>query len=232
MDIRKPDQMLHPPAVAMTDASGRPASLCGIATAELVDAGAAGETGHAIRPYPAELEQELPLRDGRHVLVRPIRPEDEAALRRFYEMASQEDMRLRFFSQRGVPGPAELARYTQIDYDREMAFVAFDVQDGAQRDLLGYACASSAPDPAQAEFAVQICTPAKGVGLATGLLRCLIRYLRARGTQALVGECLGENIAMAALAGSLGFETRHREGQVQMRLALQEPAAIRTVPTE
>lgn len=175
----------------------------------------------AIRPYPFELEQKLPLRDDRQVLVRPIRPEDEAALQCFFEAASADDMRLRFFSQRAAPGHEELARYCQIDNDLTMTFVAFDVRDRAQRNLLGYACAMREADHAQAEFAVQVSAEVKGVGLATGLMQCLVRYLRATGTQTLLGECLGENIAMAALASGLGFDIQRNGQQTQLRLALQ-----------
>jgi acetyltransferase len=177
----------------------------------------------AILPYPAELEQVLTLRDGRSVLARPIRPEDEPALRRLFQQASEQDMRLRFFSQRGVPGHAELARYSQIDYDREMTFVAFDTRDADQSTLLGYACALNDPDRTQAEFALQMGAAAQGVGLGTALLQCLISHLRAAGTQALVGECLRENAAMAALATRLGFELRRAGTQTLLRLALHPP---------
>ena len=166
---------------------------------------------------------ERPLRDGRSVLVRPIRPEDEPALRRLFQQASEQDMRLRFFSQRGVPGHAELARYSQIDYDREMTFVAFDTRDAEQSTLLGYACALNDPDRTQAEFALQMGAAAQGVGLGTALLQCLIDHLRAAGTQALVGECLRENTAMAALASKLGFELRRAGAQTLLRLTLHPP---------
>jgi acetyltransferase len=177
----------------------------------------------AIRPYPAELEQVCTLRDGRSVLARPIRPEDEPALRRLFQQASEQDMRLRFFSQRGVPGHAELARYSQIDYDREMTFVAFDTRDADQSTLLGYACALNDPDRTQAEFALQMRAGAQGVGLGTALLQCLIDHLRDAGTQALVGECLSENTAMAALATRLGFQLSRAGTQTLLRLALHPP---------
>jgi acetyltransferase len=187
-------------------------------------AAADGRARLAIRPYPAELQTTLSLRDGRRVLARPIRPEDEPALRRLYEQASQEDMRLRFFAQRGVPGHGELARYSQIDYDREMTFVAFDTRDDAAATLLGYACALADADNEQAEFAVQVATDLKGMGLGWALMACLIDYLRARGTRRLVGECLGENVAMAQLASRLGFEIRRTDEHVALALALAQVA--------
>lgn len=183
----------------------------------------------AILPYPAELERTLTLRTGRAVKVRPIRPDDEPALKRFYAQASVDDMRLRFFSQRGQPGHDELARYSQIDYDREMTLVAFDPLDPAQDALLGYACALADPDNVQAEFALQVSAQAKRSGLGTALMRCLIDHLRGRGTQTLVGECLGENMAMARLAAALGFETRKADGQTMLKLALR-PAGDAPMP--
>jgi len=192
---------------------------------KLAPAPADGRARLAIRPYPAELERALALRGRRNVVVRPIRPEDEPALRHFYEQASEEDMRLRFFAQRGVPRHAELARYSQIDYDREMTFVAFDVLDAAQSTLLGYACGLADPDNVQAEFALQVGADAKGLGLGKALMRCLIDYLRERGTRMLVGECLGENVGMAHLARDLGFEVHRAGGQLNLQLALADAGA-------
>lgn len=83
----------------------------------------------AERPCLVERAETLLLRDGRQVLVRPVRPEDQAALQRFFDKASEDDMRLRFFSQRSVPGHAELACYCERDDERGMTFVAFAVQD-------------------------------------------------------------------------------------------------------
>ncbi|WP_429196720.1 acetate--CoA ligase family protein, partial [Aeromonas veronii] len=78
----------------------------------------------AIRPYPTELEEGAWLKDQRHILLRPIRPEDEPAHKQFVLQVSDEDRYKRFFADVGELGHEELARMTQIDYDREMAFVA------------------------------------------------------------------------------------------------------------
>ena len=69
------------------------------------------------------------LKDQSHVLLRPIRPEDEPAHKQFVRQVSDEDRYKRFFADVGELGHEELARMTQIDYDREMAFVAVG-QDG------------------------------------------------------------------------------------------------------
>jgi len=184
-----------------------------------------GRSRLAIRPYPSELATQYRLPDGdtegQAVVLRPIRPDDEPALRRFYETAPAEDLRLRFFARRGSIPHAELARYSQIDYDREMSFVAFDAADAAQSRLLGYACGLSDPDNVDTEFAVQVAADAKRHGLATALMHTLIAYARQRGAERLVGECLPDNAAMSGLASRLGFSLVPRDGVLFLSLDLR-----------
>ncbi|MFO1217258.1 MAG: bifunctional acetate--CoA ligase family protein/GNAT family N-acetyltransferase [Burkholderiaceae bacterium] len=157
----------------------------------------------AILPYPAWLEETVQLHE-RSVRLRPIRPEDEPLLRAFYASATPGDMRLRFFlSRREVPH-SELARYSQIDYDREMTFVALDADNGAAV-LLGEARAVCDPDNQRAEFAIQVASHCQRRGLGTVLMDKLLRHLRARGVREVWGECLAENHGMAALAKKSGF---------------------------
>lgn len=164
----------------------------------------------SIHPYPAELEMSFDL-NGRSFVMRPIRPEDETALRAFYADAPVQDLRLRFFARRSEFPHSELARYSQIDFEREMSFVAFDANDAAQTSMLGYVCALTDPDNAHAEFAVQVHPKAKRQGLARRLMTEMIEYLRHRGVEDLAGECLAENDGMVTLARNLGFQL-HREG--------------------
>jgi acetyltransferase len=169
----------------------------------------------AIRPYPAQLEERMRI-DDVELHVRPIRPEDAPRLQDFYAKASPENMRLRFFfSRREVPH-SELARYTQIDYDREMAFVAL-AADGA---LAGEVRAVCDPDNEHAEFAIQVAAPWQGRGLGGALLSKMMAHLRARGTKEVTGTCLLENHAMAALARAAGMEVHGENGTLAMRLAL------------
>ena len=175
----------------------------------------------AIRPYPRELEEAVALRDGRRVQLRPIRPEDEPAHADFFARLSPEDVRFRFFNLvREIPH-SQMARYTQIDYDREMAFVA----TGPEREpeTLGVARAICGSDGETAEFAIQVRSDLKGLGLGHALLEKLIRYCRARGVRWLVGQVLPDNRAMLDLAHALGFKSRFSaaEGTVEVRLALQ-----------
>jgi len=177
----------------------------------------------AIRPYPRELEETVQLA-GTPLLLRPIRPEDGERLHSFYETASPADMRLRFFlSRREVPH-SELARYSQIDYDREMTFIALApaAADGRQV-MAGEVRAASDPDNQRAEFAIQVASAWQGKGLGRLLLAKLVAYLRTRGTGEIVGECLADNKAMQALAREAGFEvTAGASGEpMALRLALR-----------
>jgi acetyltransferase len=181
----------------------------------------AGADRLAIRPYPGELEEDLALADGSRVRARPIRPEDEPAHREFLQRLEPGDVRFRFFSQIREMPHSQLARYTQIDYDREMAFVATRLEAGRERTL-GVVRAISDPDGTRAEFAIVVRSDLKGLGLGHALLEKLVRYCRTRGTRELVGQVLPDNRRMLELAGTLGFRSRwlREEGVVEVRLAL------------
>ncbi len=175
----------------------------------------------AVRPYPGGLE-ETALLGGIEFLLRPIRPEDGARLAAFYAKASPADMRLRFFlSRREVPH-SELSRYCQIDYEREMTFIALSPgANGGASVMSGEVRAVCDPDNRQAEFAIHVASPWRGIGLGRALLAKLIGYLRERGTQELLGQCLTENAPMVALARRAGFEiTSGGDGLMTMRLVL------------
>jgi acetyltransferase len=176
----------------------------------------------AIRPYPQELEESLQM-GGKTFLLRPIRPEDGERLRAFYQGATPADMRLRFFMSRREVPTSELARYSQIDYDREMTFVALAATDEGQQQVVGEARAVCDPDNVTAEFALQVASGWQGQGLGRKLLQKLVGYLRQRGVKEIVGQCLQENRRMATLAGDLGFDVRPQASQevLSMRLPLQ-----------
>ena len=158
----------------------------------------------AIRPYPSALEERVQLADTQ-LLLRPIRPDDGQRLMDFYANASMADMRLRFFMMRREVPHSELARYSQIDYDRDMTFVALAPLPDGQPIMVGEARAVCDPDNLQAEFAIQVASNWKGKRLGRVLMDKLIGYLKERGTTEVVGQCLIENEAMAALAREMGF---------------------------
>ncbi|MBI5278015.1 MAG: GNAT family N-acetyltransferase [Burkholderiales bacterium] len=169
----------------------------------------------ALRPYPAELEGVLAIGTAR-LEVRPIRPEDGQRLAAFYAAASPADLRLRFFLARREVPHSELARYCQIDYDREMTFVAISGDA-----IAGEVRAVCDPDNRQAEFAVQVASQWQGQGLGRQLMERMIAYLRAHGTAEMVGTCLQENSCMMSLARHLGFAVAPGdESTVSLRFAL------------
>ncbi|WP_245589251.1 bifunctional acetate--CoA ligase family protein/GNAT family N-acetyltransferase [Chitinimonas koreensis] len=193
--------------------------------ARIVVTQAAGP-GHArlaIRPYPAEEERWLDWH-GEPVLLRPIRPEDEPAHREFFESLSPADIRARFFAA-VRPAHDQLARFTQIDYEREMAFVAVRRDADGRTRTLGVARAVSDPDNLVAEFAVVVRSDLKRRGLGRALLTRLVEYCRGRGTGTLFGQTLAGNLAMRRLAESLGFEAGPCADPelIELRLRLAPP---------
>lgn len=176
----------------------------------------------AIRPYPAELEQEIEW-DGAPLLLRPIRPEDGPAHLAFFDALTADDVRYRMFVRVRELQPSQLARFTQIDYDREMAFIATRPGPGGVAETLGVARVVTDPDNVQAEFAVTVRSDLKGHGLGAILMEKLIAYCRSRGTREIVGEALPLNTRVIRLARRLGFTVTPNpaEETVHMRLPLQ-----------
>lgn len=168
----------------------------------------AGAARFAIRPYPQELIEQLTLADGRTVTLRPIRPEDEAQHLAFLEQIDPEDMRMRIFYSRRSIEHSELARLTQIDYEREMAFIATVPAAGGGEETIGAVRGICDPDNDAAEFGVLVRSDIKGQRLGRILMEKLIRYLSANGTRRIVGTVLRENTGMLELARRLGFSVQ------------------------
>ena len=164
-----------------------------------------GAARFAIRPYPQDLTETAMMADGRTVTLRPIRPEDETQHRAFLEKMDPEDIRLRIFYSRRSIEHSELARLTQIDYDREMAFIATGRAADGQEETWGAVRGIADPDNVSAEFGVMVRSDLKGQRLGWLLMDKLIRYLTDRGTQRIVGTILRENTGMLTLAQRLGF---------------------------
>ena len=179
-----------------------------------------GAANFAIRPYPGELVERRPWR-GREITLRPIRPEDEAQHRAFLERLDPLDVRMRVFYSRRDIERSELARLTQIDYEREMAFVATACGPDGTEETLGVARATADPDNVEAEFGIIVRSDLKGEGLGELLMHKLIGYLRSRGTRRLVATVLRENARMIELARDLGFRFEPDDGDGVRAVSLE-----------
>lgn len=156
----------------------------------------------AIRPYPSEWEARTELAGVGAVHIRPIRPQDEASYEKFFANITAEDHRLRFFSAAPKLSRTFLARLTQIDYAREMAFVAIAASDGV---LLGVVRLVADPDYTRGEYAILVRSDLKGRGLGWKLMQHLIAYARAEKLVELHGSVLAGNTTMLQMCGELGF---------------------------
>ena len=161
----------------------------------------------AIPPYPAELAAPFDAR-GEMLTVRPIRPEDAEAHAAFFARLPAEDIRYRFFATLRELTPEQTARMTQIDYDREMAFVAIRERPGGPPQTVGVARLVREAD-GNGEFAVVVQPDLKGRGLARHLMRRLIDWGCAQGMTEIVGQILAENTPMLAFIRRIGFTVRH-----------------------
>jgi acetyltransferase len=163
----------------------------------------------AIHPYPAGLETSWQLTDQTDVVVRPIRPEDAAIERRFVEKLSTESKYFRFMNHMDNISPLLLARFTQIDYDREMALVVVLGENTPQASIIGVARYISNPDRQSCEFALAIADDWQKNGVGHRLMERLMAIARDRGLEVMEGDVLAQNSKMLRLCSSLGFQTLH-----------------------
>jgi acetyltransferase len=179
-----------------------------------------GAARFAVAPYPADLEESFDWRD-RHVTLRPVRPEDEEQHRAFLEKLDPADIRMRVFYSRRSIERSELARLVQVDYEREMAFIATAPGPVGKEETLGVVRAVCDPDNIDAEFGIMVRSDLKGEGLGERLMHKIIDHLKARGTKRLVATVLRENERMLNLAKDLHFTfERHEEDPTVWALSL------------
>ncbi|MCW5574699.1 MAG: bifunctional acetate--CoA ligase family protein/GNAT family N-acetyltransferase [Burkholderiales bacterium] len=164
-----------------------------------------GRYGHmAIHPYPSDLVTTWTPKGGTPVTLRPIRPEDAEIEQAFVRALSPVSKRSRFMDTLRELTPQMLARFTQIDYDREMALIAVVAQDGREREI-GVCRYVTNPDGVSCEYAVAVADDWQCRGLGRRLMTALIGVARARGLQTMIGHVLAGNRAMLDLCGKLGF---------------------------
>jgi acetyltransferase len=173
-----------------------------VAPVDTVRRGLAGNPRFAIRPYPTEWVRHMQLRDGSKILVRPVRPEDEPLYGPFFAAVTPNDLRLRFFAPVKDFSHAFVARLTQIDYARAMAFVAIDEQSGV---MLGVVRLHADASYDSGEYAILIRSDLKGHGLGWSLMQLMIEYARSEGIRSITGQVLRENATMLDMCRELGF---------------------------
>ena len=178
----------------------------------------------AIHPYPVELEGSLHLRDGTTLVLRPVRPEDAELERRFVDGLSEESRYFRFFYRLHEITPAMLGRFTQVDYDRELALLALapDAALPGGQAIVGVARYIANLDRESAEFAVVVADPWQGRGVSYGLMQALIVQARAKGLRRLEGSVLRANTRMVRFVQRLGFMVKDDPGDPeQVMVALE-----------
>jgi len=164
--------------------------------------GGSGLTNFAVRPYPSQWQRHLELKDGWRIFVRPIRPEDEPSIHELLRRVTSQDLRLRFFAPVKEFSHEFIARLTQLDYARAMAFVAFDE---ASKELVGVVRFHSDSIYENGEYAILLRSELKGRGLGWALMQLIIEYAKSEGLKRLSGQVLQENSVMLNMCRELGF---------------------------
>jgi len=172
-----------------------------------------------ISPYPNQYEKTLVSRGGIPLLVRPIKPEDAPLLKDLFQVLSTRSIYYRFFRPlKEIPADL-LVRFTQIDYDRDVALVAIDQGKTGER-MMGVSRLVGDPDGIEAEFAVLVGDPWQGQGVGAALLESCLAIAREKGFQSIWGIALAENTQMLELGRALGFEIKYEPESDDYRLRL------------
>ncbi len=150
-------------------------------------------------------QRHLVLGDGWRIFVRPIRPDDEFLIRDLLVHVSKEDLRLRFFDSIKEFSHQFIAKLTQLDYARAMAFVAIDE---ASSEMLGVVWLYSNSIHEIGEYAILLRSDLKGRGLGWDLMQLIIEYAKSEGLSRIDGQILQENSVMLKMCRELGFEVK------------------------
>ncbi|WP_027550999.1 bifunctional acetate--CoA ligase family protein/GNAT family N-acetyltransferase [Bradyrhizobium sp. Cp5.3] len=164
-----------------------------------------GPANFAVRAYPSQWERHFALKDGRRIFARPLRPEDEPAIHKFLRHVTPNDLRLRFFAPMKEFTHEFIARLTQLDYARAMAFIAFDE---ATNEMVGVVRIHSDSIYETGEYAILLRSDLKGKGLGWALMQMIIEYAKSEGLKTISGDVLKENTVMLDMCRQLGFEVK------------------------
>ena len=180
----------------------------------------------AILPYPADLAREVSVA-GEAIRLRPIRPQDVPGLSKMVERSTPEDVRFRFLGGMRRLSPSLAARLCQIDYDRQMAFVA----EEPSADIAGVARLIGDPEGETAEFALMVRSDRQRRGLGGVLMQALIDHAERRGLRELWGEVARDNHRMLALAARFGFTSAPAPDPTRVKIVKMLPAAQGAAPS-
>jgi acetyltransferase len=164
-----------------------------------------GPANFAVRPYPSQWQRHIEVKDGWRVFVRPIRPEDEPLIHELLRHITTHDLRLRFFAPMKEFTHEFIARLTQLDYARAMAFVAFDE---TTNQMVGVVRIHSDSIYETGEYAILLRSDLKGRGLGWALMQLIIEYAKSEGLKAISGDVLKENTVMLQMCRHLGFDVK------------------------
>lgn len=174
-----------------------------------------------VTPYPTRYVTPWLMSDGNEVLLRPIKPEDEALEHELLASLSEETMRARFFSVIGDISHEMLVRYCNIDYDREMAIVA-ELREGDRKKMIGIGRLICDREFKSGEFAVLVHDAFQGKGLGYKLVDVIIGIAEEKGLESIFGEVLSDNRRMLAVCAKLGFTTEEADEETtRVSLALR-----------
>jgi acetyltransferase len=164
-----------------------------------------GNGNFAVRPYPSTWQRHFALKDGLNVFARPIRPEDEPQIHEMLRYVTLGDLRLRFFAPMKEFTHEFIARLTQLDYARAMAFVAFNEANG---EMIGVVRLHSDSIYESGEYAILLRSDLKGRGLGWALMQLMIDYAKAEGLKTIAGQVLADNTVMLNMCRDLGFAVK------------------------
>ncbi len=183
----------------------------------------------AILPYPSQHEQVWPLRGGGEYTVRPVHPDDASMLQEFVRNLSPESRYFRFISSMQELPASMLARFTLIDYDREMALVAVQREQTVGADgevtevsrMLGVSRYITNPDRSSCEFSLVVADDSKGKGLGSRLMLSIMNFAREKGLAEIEGLVLANNPTMLKLMRGLGFTIKAYPDDADFKLVTQ-----------
>jgi acetyltransferase len=176
--------------------------------------------GHmVISPYPREYEKTVDMESGQTVLLRPIRPEDEQMEGEMFKTFSEETQRFRFFGPIKSITHEMLIRFTQIDYDREIAIIAEQSEQGRKK-MLGVVRVIADPYNQTAEFAIVVGDPWQKQGLGTHMMEHVLSIAKQRGIKKMYAYTLHDNTSMLHLFEKFQFVINRQEDMYRVELQL------------